>query len=145
MSEKQKEMDFPLIFTDEEWGKRKLSKEELDKEKTPREFYDKILQRVKDLFNLNGNSSLNSNHLYIFNQRITEHLPVHFEGDVSKVQCPFCNKGFLKLTKIEPRHSGGLRGKFGPQYHVGNDCAYICTEEGCDAAFSCKHTWMHVD
>jgi hypothetical protein len=128
----QQKLNFPVVFTDEEWGKHEMSEETRDRiEKMPEDMREQFRRLEK--------------HLYIFNPEISKRLPQHIIGQVSKVQCPFCNEGYLKLVKIEPRHSGGLRGNFGTQEHVGNDYRYGCTDENCGATFFYSCTWCHLD
>lgn len=54
-------------------------------------------------------------------------------GDVSDVFCPFCQKGYIRITKIEPIYSAGP-GRFDPRCYVGDNYELNCSAE-CGAVF----------
>ncbi|MBU2540105.1 hypothetical protein KJ786_03015 [Patescibacteria group bacterium] len=64
-------------------------------------------------------------------------------GKVTEVFCPFCNKGHIRLTKIEPIFSRGAR-SYGNLKHVGNIYEFDCSEN-CGAYFSGSFEWMKID
>lgn len=64
---------------------------------------------------------------------------------ITNIGCPFCEKGFLKLSKIEPKYSGGLGRVSSTQYHVGNNYEWVCSNPECDGKFLGDHTWMYID
>ncbi len=63
-------------------------------------------------------------------------------GKMTKVLCPFCEKGVLKLVSVVPEYSISL-----PQmYHVGNSYTYECSKE-CGGIFSgsFNNIWIRSD
>lgn len=63
----------------------------------------------------------------------------------TKVGCPFCKKGLLKLDGVVPRYSGGPGSTPMIMHHVGNRYEYSCSSAGCGARFSGTYTWMYID
>lgn len=138
---RQQEIDFPIVFSDAEWGKHETQKddEEID------DLWERLSQSLKNQLFESTRYQHPTRHLYIYNREIGEKLPHLKVGQASKVMCPFCKKGFLKLVAIEPQHGGGLRGRFGTQKHVGDDYYYGCVEGECRATFCYNITWEHID
>lgn len=141
---KQEEMEFPIVFTDVEWGKHKVSEADEERSKRFLEQVSKCPQLLLATISPSVRFRNPCKHLSIHGN-IGGKLPHHNIGEVTKVQCPFCNQGCLKLAHIEPLHSGGLRGNFGHQHYVGNDYYYTCTEEHCGATFCYHNQWKHID
>lgn len=67
------------------------------------------------------------------------------KDSITKVGCPFCKEGFLKLEKVEPDYSGGPHAVPMTLHHVGNKYEYSCSNSNCPARFYGTHTWMYID
>ena len=67
------------------------------------------------------------------------------EGEVTKVRCPFCESGYLKLKEVKTEYGGGLERVPSVKYHVGNEYEYICSNSNCDGKFIGSCTWIHID
>ena len=65
------------------------------------------------------------------------------EKVITEVGCPFCKKGLLKLTGIEPKYSGGIPPPM-PR-HVGNFYKYDCSNQKYGGKFFGTYTWMYID
>ena len=64
----------------------------------------------------------------------------------TKVACPFCKKGFLKLLSVEPRYSGGPRPMPAALYHTANHYEFVCSNNPeCKGRFIGTYTWMYID
>jgi len=117
MKEKQGKMDFPYTYSVKEMG------------------------------------TLMSPHtIFLFGSFIQEKLKgsmldaVSFDEEkITKVGCPFCKDGFLKLVKVEPQYSGGPRRVPSVMHHVGNRYEYVCSNPKCDGRFVGTYTWMYID
>jgi len=94
-----------------------------------------------------------SHTIHLFESFIREKLsggrldaePVFQEERITKVGCPFCQKGFLKISKVTPQYSGGPSPVPMTMHHVGNRYEYICSNPECDAKFMGTYTWMYID
>ena len=69
-------------------------------------------------------------------------IPVKEEDRITKVVCPFCQKGFLKLVAIKPVLDGGPGNILIEKKHVGNTYTYVCTNDRCDGRFFGEDRWM---
>jgi len=67
------------------------------------------------------------------------------EKKLTKVGCPFCKEGALKLMKIEPEYSGGMREAPAVKHRVGNRYEYGCSNPACNAEFFGTYTWRLID
>lgn len=72
--------------------------------------------------------------------------PVFRKNDgLTRVGCPFCKKGVLKIKTVKPEYSGGLARMPSTLKHTGNHYEYICSNQECDGMFVGSHTWIHID
>lgn len=67
------------------------------------------------------------------------------KSEPTKVGCPFCKKGFLRLENVQPEYSGGPHPVPMNMRHVGNKYEYGCSNSECGARFFGTYTWMHID
>ena len=66
-------------------------------------------------------------------------------GDITDVECPFCKEGRLKVLSVQPVYSGGARSVPVTQQHVGNQYAFVCSNDKCDGRFFGTHQWLWID
>lgn len=74
-----------------------------------------------------------------------DRMPIREGKAITKIGCPFCNNGFLKLTKVEPKYSGGMSLIPDRMERVGNEYEYICSNDECDARFIGTYQWAWID
>ena len=67
------------------------------------------------------------------------------KDEVTKVGCPFCKEGSLKLESKKPKYSGSPRPTPTTLHHVGNDYEFSCTNLSCSGKFLGTNTWMYID
>lgn len=72
-------------------------------------------------------------------------MPIREEKTMTKIGCPFCNNGSLKLVKVEPQYSGGMSPTPASMQHVGNGYEYVCSNDECDARFIGTFQWAWID
>ncbi len=58
------------------------------------------------------------------------------------IVCPYCKKGILKLTHIEPVYSGGRQAVPRVKHHTSNNYNFDCE---CGAKFFGYIQWMWID
>ncbi len=61
-------------------------------------------------------------------------------GEISRVACPFCKKGRLRLIDIFSLYSDNKTSRPGSVYHIGNEYTYNCSND-CGAIFTGRFTW----
>ena len=89
--------------------------------------------------------------LYLFESFIRDKLQMGSRldareiGKVTSINCPFCETGFLKLIKVDPKYSGGASPLPATQHYVGNSYEFLCSNEECDCRFFGSCTWLHID
>ena len=95
---------------------------------------------------------LSPNTIFLFESFIRDKLKGNMldidslgEEKTTKVGCPFCKDGLLKLVKVEPKYSGGPRRVLSVMHHVGNKYEYICSNPDCAGKFVGTYTWTHID
>lgn len=64
---------------------------------------------------------------------------------IRNVRCPFCEKGLLKLVKVEPIYQEGIAKIPQTKQHVGNRYEYACTNPKCDGVFKGEYQWAFID
>lgn len=116
---------------------------------------EQIAIDFKERYNVEQMGRLISpNTIYLFESFMEEKLRVSGgllasllseEEKTTDVGCPFCQEGFLKLTKVKPQYSGGLSKVPTTKHHVGNEYEYVCSNPKCDGRFVGSYTWMHID
>ncbi len=93
------------------------------------------------------------NSIYLYNSFIRDKLNPGIlntepkkEGEITNIGCPFCKNGFLKLSTVKPKYSGGLRGGVAHTlHHTGNWYEYVCSNPNCNGRFAGEYTWMWID
>lgn len=95
-----------------------------------------------------------SKEIYLFDSFLRDKLgassldtePIFAKKDkLTKVGCPFCNEGFLKLDSIKPNYSGGPGRTPRTLHHSGNSYRFICSNEQCRAIFYGSIKWLYID
>ena len=67
------------------------------------------------------------------------------EKTLTKVGCPFCKEGFLKIVDVKSTYSGGPGRAPAIMHHTGNEYNFQCSNPSCDGKFFGTYTWMYID
>jgi len=94
-----------------------------------------------------------SKEIYLFSSFLTQKLgasqldadPIFRKKEPTKIGCPFCKTGFLKLESVEPNYSGGPGPVPRELKHSGNSYCYICSNGECKAIFYGSIRWLYID